>query len=491
MKKLVVKILIMCLLITQISGYCKADVINYEIEIMQEGELPFYYQGQNKKSYQMLKTIDEEMLYLINRTNVTDSQLSQEELYEDEQFEKIVEYGYPNKSIEEIGVNNEFEAYVATQEALYIIIEDKDINLYYAENEQGQRIIDAISNIIVQANQEDIHLIEQTTGWVQSIENSNNHYKEYKVVLKKEIDSAVIQTIEEKNCQILNQEGQTVSNIKNNDIIRVVVPKNIDQTFLLHVDYTIMQPVLYMASTNTSQTKYIINRLYQKDKDYRIQIENKSIIDIIIRNYKLDTNEPLQGNTFKILDENKNESSEIFTTDENGKIETSLRKGKYYLKQINTIEGELQKELVPIEIKGTEQLITLNIYNTDLKQEEQITNEKEINVTEENKIIQENYIKDIMNINTTNLQKEIINQTNETNLNNINHFINNINKRNILNLTKENYYRNNIQEQFSKYQEIEGKNLELQMNRNDYKNYIDDIKIGTIDIPNLPVASHE
>ena len=76
-------------------------------------------------------------------------------------------------------------------------------------------------------------------------------------------------------------------------------------------------------------------------------------------------------------------------------------------------------------------------------------------------------------------------------MNNINHFINNINKRNILNLTKENYYRNNIQEQFSKYQEIEGKNLELQMNRNDYKNYIDDIKIGTIDIPNLPVASHE
>ena len=38
---------------------------------------------------------------------------------------------------------------------------------------------------------------------------------------------------------------------------------------------------------------------------------------------------------------------------------------------------------------------------------------------------------------------------------------------------------------------IEGKNLELQMNRNDYKNYIEAIKIGTIDIPNLPVASHE
>ena len=364
--------------------------------------------------------------------------------------------------------------------------------MYHAENAQGQRIIDAINKIITRVAEEDVTLIEQTSNWMQYEENTDKQYKEYKVKLKREITSVMIQTKNEKECELILRDGQAISSLQNNDIFRVVVPKDVDQSFLLHIDYTIMQPVIYIGSSNTLQTQYIISRLYEKDKDYQLQIEKQNWVNVVIHNYEADSNIAIQGNSFKILDENKKEYSDLLFTNENGSIQIPLKKGKYYLKQISTTEGELQKELVPIQVTATEQVIHINIYNKELQQEETTTNEKEVNVTEENKQITQNHTKDIMNIHTTNLQTEIVNQTNQTNLDNVNHFVNTIYKTNTLNLTRHNYYNNEIrQTENIKDQELDGENLHFKKTKAEYNTYIDFIKVGTIDIPNLPIASNE
>lgn len=491
MKKILLTFIIMCLLIAQIGGYCKANTIDNTIEVLNEGELPFYYQGEEKTNYKMLK-VNDYVLYLTNRnTQTIDSELAKEELSHNEKFDKILKYGYDylNKSLEELGVNNDFEAYVATQEALFYLIEHKNINNYHAENEQGQRIINAMVKIIQSLEYNDVELIEQTPEWIEI--DGNNQYKEYNVKLKEEVYDVSIGIVNGKGSNIIGKDGQTITNLKQNDVIRVVIPQNINQTFFVNVDYKIMRPILYTASSNTSTTEYIVSKLYEKDEDYQLQIEIQNGIDVVINNYEQETKQPIEGNEFEILDEQKHTCLSGIVTDINGQIECKLQKGKYYLKQVSTKVGELQKELVPIEVKGTEKKVKLNIYNTDLKQEELTTNEKEINVTEENKNINENHIKNIMNINTTNIHKEIVNKTNETNLNNVNHFINTINRKSILNLTKENYYQNQIREEYTENQILPGENLEFQTDRLSYENQIDNIKLGTIDIPNLPVASKE
>lgn len=338
----------------------------------------------------------------------------------------------------------------------------------------------------------DVNLIEQTLDWKPYEQDNTKYYKDMKVQFKREVTSANVQATHAKGCELVNSEGQNVTTIKNFDRFKVIIPKNVDQIFELQADYTLVQPVLYMGSSSTSQTRYLSITLENKNKQYRLQLENQAWIDIIIHNDILDANQPIQGNGFKILDENQNQYSELLLTDENGNIQTSLKKGKYYLKQINTNEGELQKELIPIQVKGTEQVIHLNIHNMKLQQEEEITNEQEVNITEENKQITQNNTKDIMNIHTTNLQTEIVNQTNQTNLENVNHFVNTIYKTNTLNLTRHNYYNNEIQEEgTTKNQILDGENLHFQKTKAEYNSYIDFVKLGTIDIPNLPVASNE
>lgn len=128
-----ITLIITCLIITQMVGYCKATQGNLDIEILQEGEIPFSYQGEQQMNYKMLK-IGNNITYLTTRENTMDAQISRQELYQNEQYENLLQYGYPNKTADALGVNNEFEAYVATQEALYCLIEMKDPTLYQAED---------------------------------------------------------------------------------------------------------------------------------------------------------------------------------------------------------------------------------------------------------------------------------------------------------------------------------------------------------------------
>lgn len=337
----------------------------------------------------------------------------------------------------------------------------------------------------------DVSLIEQTLDWNPYEEDSSKYYKDVQVQFKTEVTSANVMASNAKGCMLINADGQNVTTVKNFDRFKVIIPKNIDQIFELQADYTLVQPVLYMGKGSSSQTSYLTVTLENKNKKYRLQLQNQAWIDVFIHNHIQGANTPIQGNGFKILDENQNDYSNLLSTDENGIIQTSLKKGKYYLQQMTTSEGELQKELIPIQVKGTEQVIHLTIYNTKIQQQQEMTNEKEVNVTEENKVITQNHVKDIMNIHTTNVQTEKVNQTNETNLENINHFVNTIHKKNILNLTRQNYYNNEIWEQDEKSQELQGEHIQLQKNKPEYNQYIDLIKVGTIDIPNLPVASNE
>ncbi len=132
----------------------------------------------------------------------------------------------------------------------------------------------------------------------------------------------------------------------------------------------------------------------------------------------------------------------------------------------------------------------MNINGVKATTEESTNINKEINVTEEIKNITHNNIKEISNITTTNINKEIINQTNETNLNNINNFINNINRKNVLNLKKENTYNNYIEERETIRNEVlTGDNEEVIMSRQDYINYMDMVMLDSAKVPILPVAS--
>lgn len=133
MKKMMITVIMMCLIITQMAGYCKATEGNLDIEVLQEGEIPFFYQGEQQTNYKMLK-VGNNITYVTNRESTIDTQLVRQELYQNDQYENLLQYGYPNKTKDDLGVDSNFEAYVATQEALYCLIEGKNPSLYQSED---------------------------------------------------------------------------------------------------------------------------------------------------------------------------------------------------------------------------------------------------------------------------------------------------------------------------------------------------------------------
>lgn len=496
MKKIVVTIGLVFLILLQTIGNCYAEGYDWSIKIVFEGELPFYYQGEEKANYKILER-GGSTIYTFDRNNeyVADN-LGQEIIYENQEYQEVLNQGYPAKTMKQLGTNTQIEAYIATQEAIYNIKENKDPSKYVAEDEQGQRIINAMAKIMKEAKQpsveEDVYFEKETKQWKEYELDSNYRYEEYRVKLNEDVKEIELKAMESTDCRLIGEDGEIISSIKNNEKVKVVIPKLIEQTFRLQAKYKGKQINMYIAKTTQDPIKeYLYPHIQEIEQTYEMLIEGYIYIPIVITNYNADTNHPIVGNQFQILDENYDPCSDKMETDASGKIQWQLKIGTYYLRQIKTVQGTIQAELTLFKITGNEKVIQLNVYNKNRKFEEIKTNEKETNVTQEDITVTENHTKNINNIINTNIQKNITNQTNETNLNNVSHFINNINRRNILNLTKENIYLNEINEEHIENKVLQGEGQKLKMSRSDYINYIDLIELDNMSAPNLPIASKE
>ena len=487
MKKLVQKVIIIsiivCMLTIQTIGKCRAEGENYTMTSTVSMIFPFHYGEEQKQIYKIFKYGDK-VVYSLNRKISNNNNYSEIEPYIDDEIIRIIETGYPNIEIDKLGLSNKEQAYVATQEAIYAKLENKDVNLYEEEAPLGIKMIDAIKKILLGIGEKDIVLKEKNKGWIDDELDPSYCYKEYKVTMKSRILENSISLIESENCKITDEQGNEITNISNNQTFRLTVPKGKEQTINISVNYIIETPKVYRIINDVGM-EYLIVDFYNQNKQYQYKVNTNKTVLVNIRNYNKETNLPIKGNKFQLLDENKNVCIKCLETNENGQIGICIPIGNYYIKQIETQEGILQKEAFKLNITGDEQSIELKIFNNILKKEETVENESEINIEEETKEIVENHIKEVTNITTSNIEKEIIKQTNETNMHNINYFINTINRKNIANLTKENTYENEIfEDTVSSDRVLPGESSKTSKIGKEYQNYVDYIKSSDI----LPVA---
>lgn len=486
MKKILKKVIIICIigsmLIIQTIGECKAEGENVGITIKTSMSFPFRYE-ESKQIYKILQYGDK-VAYSLKREFRNGNSYSELEPYNNDEIIRIIEAGYPNIEVEKLGLSSSEQAYAVTQEAIYAVLENRDLSLYKKEGSLGTDMINAIKKISSGVTENDIVLKEKNKGWIDDEVDSNYCYKEYRVTMKSRIMENSISLSEGENCKITNEQGDEITEILNNQTIRLTVPKGTEQTINIKVNYTIQTPKIY-KTVDDRGTQFLIMDFYNQNRQYEYKVSTRRSVLLSIKNYSKETNLPIKGNKFQILDENKNISIKSLTTNVDGRIGIYMPIGNFYVKQIETTQGNLQKEMVKVNITGDEEVVVVNVFNTTLKKEETVNNETETNIEEETTEITENHIKDVLNFHTSNIEKEIINQTNETNMHNINHFINTINRKKVTNLTKENTYENEIFEDTVSYDRVlPGESSKTNKTRKEYQNYVDSIKSSAI----LPVA---
>ena len=290
--------------------------------------------------------------------------------------------GYPYKTIEELGCATKEEAFTATKQAIYCYIHGNDINDYEPIGEAGVRTLNAMKQIIANAQNSTETIISNTIqinknddDWKQDDIDKNYLSKTFSVSADTTITSYHITLSRDNNqdlggIKLTNLQNQETSDFAPEEKFKVLIPiKNLTEKgeFNLSVETKIeTKPVLYGRAPNSTNQDYaLVAATYDDGSGSTKDSYPKNETKIIIVKKDNETGEKLANVEFELLDENKNVVYSGLKTDEEGKIEiNNIIPGIYYLRETKGIEGYTKYEqLINFELDLHEQ-ITIEVNNT-------------------------------------------------------------------------------------------------------------------------------
>lgn len=376
---------------------------------------------------------------------------------------RIIINGYPYKTAGELGVANKKEAYLATKQAIYCYLDNRNVYEYSGIGEAGARTVKALRQIweAAQSSTETkisntVNIIANDTEWKQDNLNKNYISKTYKIEAPAPIVAYNV-TINGQNLPNGLIIADTNNNIKDvfmpGEEFKILIPcseLNKSGSFEISVDTKMdTKPVFFGYSQNSNLQNYALTAFTYEDSSgiyYDQYYKNNSQIKILKQ--EKDTKKLLEGVEFRLLDSNKKAILQSLITDKNGEIVLeNIIPGTYYLQEVKTLPGYvLYDENIQIDI-GLNETVNVTVNNSKEKNIEVSKSETNIEVgkTEENIKEKNNEESIIQEKNETNISKET-NSTNiseEKNQTNISSEINNkntnkeINEINILEKTNE------------------------------------------------------
>ncbi len=292
--------------------------------------------------------------------------------------------GYPYKSISELGCNTEEEAYLATKQAVYCMLTNRDVNEYSAIGEAGERTLNVLKTIVNNARNSnqtkvssELTVNEQEKLW--KIDNLDSSYisKTFSVTANASMSKY---TVNVKNLNIdgyklVDQNNKEKTEFTNPEKFKILIPiqeVKQDGSFSIEVSAQVAtKPVFYGESRDSGLQSYALTGYTYEDgtgskKVYYTKNETKIIIT------KIDdkTGKKLEGVEFELLDKDQNKIYTEITTNKDG-IATidNLLPGIYYIRETKTLEGyQLYSKLIKVELELNEET-TVNVINSEKEPE--------------------------------------------------------------------------------------------------------------------------
>ena len=289
---------------------------------------------------------------------------------------RVVINGYPYKSIEQLGVTNEEEAYIATKQSIYCYIYNTGTELYSAINEQGERVINAMNNILENARNSNESFdnpnieIEQSEKW--NVDEIENKYvsKEYKIKSNKNI-SKITLNLESQ------PKGTKITNLDEDGKFKILIPiENLKESgkFKIKIQTELeTKPIFLGEAPSNDLQNYLLTTYSYEDMDKEFEQEyEKNNTKIIIEKVDSDTKEVLKGAKFEILDEKQKSIRVAETNNEGQVILDGLMPGIYYIKEVQAPNGySIDSELKKVEIKLNQEISLKIKKNKNIKKHEE------------------------------------------------------------------------------------------------------------------------
>ena len=292
--------------------------------------------------------------------------------------------GYPYKSISELGCNTEEEAYLATKQAVYCMLTNRDVNEYSAIGEAGERTLNALKTIVNNARNSnqtkvssELTVNEQEKLW--KIDNLDSSYIS-KTFLVTANTSMSKYTVNVKNLNIegyklVDQNNKEKTEFSNSEKFKILIPiqeVKQDGNFSIEVSAQVAtKPVFYGESRDSGLQSYALTGYtYEEGTGSKKVYYTKNETKIIITKTDDKTGKKLEGVEFELLDKNQNKIYTEITTNKDG-IATidNLLPGIYYIRETKTLEGyQLYSKLIKVELELNGET-TVNVINSEKEPE--------------------------------------------------------------------------------------------------------------------------
>lgn len=288
--------------------------------------------------------------------------------------------GYPYKSISELGCNTEEEAYLATKQAVYCMLTNRDVNEYSAIGESGERTLNALKTIVNNARNSnqtkvssELTVKEQEKLW--KVDNLDNKYisKTFSVTANASMSKYIVnvKNLNIEGYKLVDQNNKEKTEFANSEKFKILIPiqeVKQDGNFSINVSAQVAtKPVFYGESRDSGLQSYALTGYtYEEGTGSKKVYYTKNETKIIITKTDDKTGKKLEGVEFELLDENQNKIYTEITTNKDGMATIeNLIPGTYYIKETRTLEGyKIYSKLIKVELELNEET-KVNVINSE------------------------------------------------------------------------------------------------------------------------------
>lgn len=252
-------------------------------------------------------------------------------LMDDYRLWRVAINGYPYKTPEEMGVDNKYDAFLATKQAIYSILYNNDVDTYYrGGNERGVKVHNAIKRMVNEGRNgtytpQDANVTINKVGGLK--EETNYYSQEYSVSSRVSMSTyTIINTLNmPSGAYIADLNGNKKTTFNGGNNFKVMIPKSsMGQDFNIIINISSKcksYPVFYGQTTVAGTQNYLITADPYGDFVGRANLQIKGNTSVLkIKKIDQETKEVLKGVTFELKGENGKVIG-TYTTNSSGEIE--------------------------------------------------------------------------------------------------------------------------------------------------------------------------
>ena len=297
--------------------------------------------------------VDENHQYSVTITDLLSDQATYNRIW------RVVTNGYPYKSAGEIGVRDWLYAYQATKMAVYCVSGQANVDDFYATDEIGQEIVNAIHRLVDIGNNGSATYRTPVANAEKSgnmFLDGNYYVQNYTVNSNIEITSYEVATTGFPNgTKITDTNGNEKNSFNVGETFQVRLPKNNVETGDIDgkVRLTVTSKsyaVFYATAYNEALQDYTVtgDPLALTSSTTNLDLKGNTA-GIKIKKIDADTNKPIPNTTFRISKEDGTEIGTA-TTGEDGTVTfNNLYQANYVVKEIkNNDDYVLSQETINI-----------------------------------------------------------------------------------------------------------------------------------------------